>query len=93
MWRRLELINSEQIDIRHISLVGAIHNRLAEDPRYRDARDRARAGLATNKIPFNEFLVENDLGENVSNACFNKHVKHRLWRHGETDRSDKEGEN
>jgi len=56
--------------------------------------DGAQAGLAvTNKIPFNEFLVENDLGENVSHACFNKHVKRRHWRrHGEMDRSDIDGE-
>jgi len=48
---------------------------------------------ATNKIPFNEFLVENDLGENVSYACFNKHVKRRHWRrHSEMDRSGIDGE-
>lgn len=48
---------------------------------------------ATNKIPFNEFLVENDLGENVSYLCFNKHVKRRhRRRHGEMDRSGIDGE-
>lgn len=56
--------------------------------------DGAQAGSAvTNKIPFNEFLVEKTLKKTCRMRAFNKHVKRcHWWRHGEMDRSGIDGE-